>query len=42
MLRPTLGHPKNRDEMEALKQQEKERTELTMKNLKDFMDELKV
>lgn len=42
MLRPSLGHPKNRDELEELKKQEKERTESRMKALKDFMDKLKV
>ena len=41
-LRPALGHPKNREELEALKNEERERSDLRMKTLKDFMDELKV
>ncbi|CAB4012661.1 Hypothetical predicted protein, partial [Paramuricea clavata] len=40
-LRPALGHPKNREELEGLKNVEKERSALKMKALKDFMDELK-
>ena len=41
-LRPALGHPKNREELEELKNVEKERSDLRMKALKDFMAELKV
>ncbi|XP_046845150.1 coiled-coil domain-containing protein 180-like [Xenia sp. Carnegie-2017] len=40
-LRPALGHPKNREQLEELKDAEKERSALKLKALKDYIDEVK-